>query len=96
MTGAPTGAEPRELRWLEDDSLEVEAAAVPPPARSHAASIDERVLFVVVRDGPVSVPEIARALETSESTALRALRRLVRSKKVARVGEARATYRPRR
>ncbi len=59
-------------------------------------SVDARVLERLREGGACSVPAIARSLRLSESTALRALRRLVRAKKARRKGAARATrYEPR-
>lgn len=84
-------------RWAEADDLEVEAGAVPPAFGGRAATLEERALELVARDGSTSVPEAARALDVSASTALRALRRLVAQRKLRKTGAARSTrYRPRR
>lgn len=70
----------------------------PPPQRPRRAEVpldpgsaDARVLDHLRGRGAQSVPAIARSLRLSESTALRALRRLVRAKRVRREGAARAT-----
>lgn len=79
----------------EDDPID-EAAAPSGGSSRDVAALDARVLAEITRRGEASVPDLARALGLSESTALRSTRRLVRAKKIARAGAARATrYRPR-
>lgn len=72
----------------EPDVPEVDIA---PLRASPSSAGDELLLASLSRLGPASVPEIARRLGMSESTALRTLRRLIRSKKVVKRGHARAT-----
>lgn len=71
-----------EVPTLEPPRHEVAAAVVGIDAliRERLAALEE-----------ASVPELARALELSASTVLRALRRLVEERRVERVGFARAT-----
>ena len=96
-------AEPIEapLVEVEDEALDDPLPAPRVATRAAAVAIDPatadgRVLERLRRDGEMGVPELSRALDLSESTALRALRRLVRGKQVARSGKARATrYRAR-
>lgn len=96
-------AEPIEAPLIEDEALDdpLPAPRVATRAAAVAAVIDlatpdGRVLERLRREGEMGVPELSRALGLSESTALRALRRLVRGKQVARSGKARATrYRAR-
>lgn len=65
------------------------------PARDQASTLasspEARVLEHLARSEPRSVTELARRLGLSSSTVLRALRRLLRAKRVARAGHARAT-----
>jgi hypothetical protein len=78
---------------------------VPPPPRllpaaSPRGEVDADPATLVLRRleevEQASVPELARALELSASTVLRALRGLVTARRVERIGFARATrYRPR-
>lgn len=90
--GAPVDGELAELP--AEDAGEDELFAPPPRRARAAAPVDERdlpVLGQLARLGEATVPALARALAVSESTALRALRRLVRAKRVRRTGSARAT-----
>ncbi len=89
-TSSPAEAgEPLEAPMQED---EIDDA---PPARLGAeastAAVDQRVVEGLARMGEASVPELAGALELSESTVLRAARRLVHAGKIVRSGAARAT-----
>ena len=59
------------------------------PARQSSAN--ERVLALLQAGERCSVRQVARSLGMSQSTALRALRELVRRKLAARSGYARAT-----
>lgn len=88
------GAEPAEP--LEAPLPEEEPLGEPPPRLTASAprdteGHDQRVLDHLARVGEASAPELARALGLSESTALRAARRLAAAKKIARTGAARAT-----
>ena len=61
-----------------------------------AGTVDARLYTLLRQRGTASVPELIRALDMSESTLLRSLRRLVSAGKAARTGAARATrYEPR-
>lgn len=85
---APVGREePQYLDASLADDLVDAPAALPVGAPD---AIDDRV-FARVAAGVASAPEIARVLGTSESSALRSLRRLVKAKKIVRRGAARAT-----
>ncbi len=70
--------------------------AAPPPRPAAVADPTARVLAQVSELERATVPELARTLELSPSTVLRALRELVAARQVERHGFARAThYRPR-
>ncbi|MFT3775988.1 MAG: winged helix-turn-helix transcriptional regulator [Minicystis sp.] len=90
-SGAADAGEPLEAPLL-DEPLE-EAPALPGPATAarDTALVDGRVHERLLRMGEASAPEIAKALGLSESTVLRAVRRLLRAKKITRSGAARAT-----
>jgi hypothetical protein len=87
------GAEPAEL--LEAPLPEEEGLAEPPRLAASAPrdtdGHDRRLLDHLARVGEASAPDLARALGVSESTALRAARRLCAAKKITRAGAARAT-----
>lgn len=91
-SGAVDAGEPLEAPLPEDDPLDdaPQPTATPSPARDTAVS-DRRVHERLARMGEASVPDLARALALSESTVLRAVRRLLRAKRLARSGAARAT-----
>jgi len=84
-THAPAMLEPT---LVDHDPLDV---ALPPSAPRGASRNLDALLLERIASAPLSSPEIARHLGVSESTVLRALRRLVRLKKVVRRGAARAT-----
>ncbi|APR81507.1 Hypothetical protein A7982_06856 [Minicystis rosea] len=89
--GSADAGEVLEAPMPDDEGLDETPPPIVVEAARDAAAVDGRVLEKLMRMGEASVPEIARALAISESTALRALRRLVRAKKIARRGAARAT-----
>lgn len=99
VIGAPPPSEPLEAPLPDPGDDEDPAGDAPSygaGARHDAAAVDRRVLDHLVRQREASVPEIADVLSISESTALRATRRLVRAGKAERSGAARATrYRAR-
>ena len=71
-------------------------AAAAPELTLEAGTVDARLYTLLRQRGTASVPELIRALDMSESTLLRSLRRLVSAGKAARTGAARATrYEPR-
>jgi len=84
--GAADHGEPLEAPLAGEEPLDE-----PRGARGEAALAEARVHDRLIRAGEASVPDLARALSLSESTVLRALRRLLGAKKVARSGAARAT-----
>ncbi len=98
--GADT-ADPLEAPLLDEEPLEepplvlpagpVRTGAPPPGAPLDPGTVDARVFARLQEGGSVSVPELLRALRISESTVLRALRRLVDARRVKRTGSARAT-----
>jgi tetratricopeptide (TPR) repeat protein len=98
VSGAePTLAEPPPLWEGEIPMIE---PARPPAATPHrtAAQDDARTLVLQRLDevDAASVPELAKALELSKSTVLRALRTLIEERRVESLGFARATrYRAR-
>lgn len=79
--------EPHYLEAPFADEITEPTSAV---ATRAPVTVDDRVAARVAA-GVVTGPEIARALGISESTALRALRRLVKGKRLLRRGAARAT-----
>lgn len=96
-----TGAAPPPLEtaplWDEGEipSLASHLAA-PTPRPAPVADPTARVLAQLVEVERATVPELARSLELSSSTVLRALRALIADRRVERRGFARAThYRPR-
>lgn len=88
VSGAADPDDPIEAPLPEEEPME---EAPPVTAARDTAVVDRRVYERLLSMGEASVPEIAKQLALSESTALRALRRLVKAKKVARRGAARAT-----
>jgi len=70
-----------------------EAAAPTSPGTPSSPPADDRqrVLALIAADGTVSSADVARGLELSSSTALRALRRLVEDGELERIGSGRAT-----
>lgn len=95
--GSSAAHDHHETLAPDDDVAEVGLAATArAPAVRALASADRSVLEHLVRVGVGSVPEIAQSVGLSDSTVLRALRRLVRSRQVKKRGSARATrYRAR-
>lgn len=92
----PAHAEAFDPAFAETETLDVEAPLVDVRAADPVAALDRAVLETVVRVGLASVPQIAKVLAISESTALRSLRRLVAKRRVVKRGAARATrYRAR-
>jgi hypothetical protein len=84
--------------WDEGEVPSLEPAYRPAPRPSPPGSGDTaaELLDQITELGAASVPELARSLEVSASTVLRALRGLVRERRVERIGFARATrYRAR-
>lgn len=80
----------------EDEPIDDTSLRAIPMIADDTSAVDARVLDGIVRAGEARVPDLCRALRISESTALRAIRRLVRDKRVTRIGAARATrYRAR-
>lgn len=89
VIGGIEPAEPLEAPLPEEDPL-----GEPPPRASAARDTDghdRRMLDHLARVGEASVPDLARALGLSESTALRAARRLCAAGRIERAGAARAT-----
>jgi hypothetical protein len=81
-----------DVSLADDDPLDsMPAPARSPVPRSRARRTVDDLVLERVAAGAVSVPEIVEALAQSESTVLRALRRLVAAKKVVKRGAARAT-----
>src|SRR5262249_48730768 len=88
-----------ETPLVEGEAPEIEAASAATTERARpAGTADERGLEKLLHaDQPVGVRDLSRSLGLSESTVLRALRVLVRKKRVIRTGCARATrYQARR
>lgn len=90
------GVAPTAIDDVHLDDLAIDV--VPPPARIARAALtdpngtaDRAILAAIARSGQASVPALAQELTLSPSTVLRALRRLVRSKRIKRVGAARST-----
>jgi tetratricopeptide (TPR) repeat protein len=82
---------------LPEEEAPIEVAPRRAPRPIHVLeSANDRFLAKLTQLGRASVAELAKALDVSESTALRALRELVAEKRVVRTGFARATrYEPR-
>lgn len=78
---------------IEDpaDSPPEDVEALDAWADDSGVSVDDRVADRLAALGAASVRQLARALKLSESTVLRALRRLVKARRAARTGAARAT-----
>src|SRR5262249_13717438 len=87
------GATDLETPLALEQPPEVHPPSRPPLARATSVSeAPERRVFDKLREGErASVGELAQALGLSESTILRALRVLLRSKRIIRTGHARAT-----
>jgi hypothetical protein len=76
----------------EGDPLDLPMPRAGGRPREAAATHGERIILDRLGvAGSSSVPELARSLAMSESTVLRALRRLVKARRVVRSGSARAT-----
>ena len=90
--GAAAPAESGPL-WEEGlvPTLDRPRRAAPAPAADEPPGASDAILERLSEVAAASVPELARALELSASTVLRALRVLVAGRKVERVGFARAT-----
>ncbi|MBK9034349.1 MAG: winged helix-turn-helix domain-containing protein [Myxococcales bacterium] len=91
-----SGAEPPPLDvaplWDEGEIPSLRSHLAPAPVTAApVAEPPQRVLQYLTEHARATVPEVARALELSPSTALRALRTLVGQRRVERVGFARAT-----
>jgi DNA-binding winged helix-turn-helix (wHTH) protein len=88
-----------ELAGFEEDvaplegapSFGVSSSAGSGSARERESAPSERIYAALTQLERASVRQLARAAEVSTSTALRALRELVRRKQVLRTGYARAT-----
>ena len=98
VSGAePPAAEPSPL-WEEGEVPALPPHREPTPARGTPV-VDGPKQLVLARIDELeqaTVPQLARSLELSKSTVLRALRRLVEERRIERLGYARATrYRPR-
>jgi hypothetical protein len=96
VAGGADLAAPEPAPLWEEGEVPVLTAEPEPVRHRRVDSPEARVLERLVAIEHASVPELARALELSASTVLRALRVLVEQRRVERQGFARATrYRPR-
>jgi len=79
--------------WEDGELPAIEPSRAEPAAPASAVADDARqVVFQRLRDlDQASVVQLARAVELSQSTVLRALRALVAERRVERIGFARAT-----
>lgn len=85
-------SEPDDPALAEGDPLDLPMSrAAGRPVQTAATHGERLVLDRLAVAGSSSVPDLARSLVMSESTVLRALRRLVKARRVVRSGSARAT-----
>lgn len=90
FVGRAAHVEREELQYLDASFADDPMDAPSPFTASTASATDDRVL-ARIGGGATSAPELALALGVSESSVLRALRRLVKAKRIVRRGAARAT-----
>jgi tetratricopeptide (TPR) repeat protein len=92
VSGMADPSEELDAPLLDDEPLDEPALKAPSAGGARAtAALDLRVHQALLRAGEASMPALAKQLGMSESTVLRALRRLVAEKKARRRGAARAT-----
>ncbi|HMG58075.1 MAG TPA: hypothetical protein VK601_31455, partial [Kofleriaceae bacterium] len=93
VTGAEIAVADAAPLWEEGEVPMLRAQRDPPGARGDTAELGAKQLVYQRLDEveQASVPELARALELSNSTVLRALRALIGERRVESLGFARAT-----